>query len=142
MTKVDFYILSESYKDNRFAFACRIAEKAWNQGYRVLIATENESTSAEIDNQLWSFREKSFVPHAIMRRDVDTVLNPVLISHENNPGEEHGLLINLSEDVPTYFSRFERVVECVDNDDKVKQSGRVHYRFYKDHGYPIDSHNL
>jgi len=52
------------------------------------------------------------------------------------------LLINLGLDVPGFFSRFERVAEVVDGDETQKAKGRERFRFYKDRGYPLETHKL
>ena len=54
----------------------------------------------------------------------------------------NGLLINLSHQVPEFFSRFERVTEIVVQSPAVTESTRNNYRFYRDRGYPLESHDL
>lgn len=56
-------------------------------------------------------------------------------------GEFH-LLINLAPEVPGFFSRFPRVAEVVDADPQVRAQGRERFRFYKDRGYALETHNL
>lgn len=141
MTRIDFYILPEQSRDNRYSLACRLAEKAWGQGHRVLIYTQNEELDRHMDRLLWTFREQSFIPHGIMNK-VDKQRNPVLISSVDSPEDEHDVLINLSEHIPEFFSRFERVAECIDNEEHTKTAGRTHFRYYKDHGYQVESHKL
>jgi len=141
MTRVDFYILAEQSRDNRFTLACRLTEKAWSQGNRIAIYTGSEDLNRHMDRLLWTFREHSFIPHGITNK-VDDELNPVLILESEDPKNEHQVLINLSENIPPFFSRFERVAECVDADKKAKEVSREHYRFYKDQGYQIATHNM
>ena len=52
------------------------------------------------------------------------------------------VLINLAAEVPIFFSRFERLIECVDHDSAVKSASRERFRFYRDHGYPLNTHNI
>ncbi len=51
MTKIDFYILPNDKKDHydRIEFACRLTEKAFNNGHKVLIAVSNEQQAGEVD---------------------------------------------------------------------------------------------
>ncbi len=142
MTRVDFYILDEAARDDRFGLACRLAEKAWQQGHRVLIQADSEEEARHLDRLLWVYRDQSFVPHGMLGR-ADAALNPVLIAQPGQePGEEHGVLINLAAEVPRFFSRFERVAECVDKDEDARQRSRERFRFYREHGYPLDSHTI
>lgn len=142
MTQVDFYILSPQARDDRFGIACRLAEKAWKSGHRVLINTADHEEARHLDGLLWSYRDESFIPHAPLG-GADPSLNPILIGKsDQDPGEEHDILINLASEVPTFFSRFARVLECVDNNEAAKQASRDRYRFYKEHGYPLNTHNI
>jgi DNA polymerase-3 subunit chi len=52
------------------------------------------------------------------------------------------VLINLASEVPEFFSRFERLIECVDHEESVKAAGRQRFRFYREHGYPLNTHNI
>ena len=50
MTQVDFYILQLGARHNRQGLGCRLAEKAWLQGHRVLIHTDSEQESQQLDS--------------------------------------------------------------------------------------------
>lgn len=141
MTQVDFYILKEGSRGNRFSVACRLAEKAWQQGHRVYIHTCSEEESVHMDRLLWTFREQNFVPHGISSK-VSPELNPVLIGDQPDPGDEHDVLINLNTEVPEFFSRFERVTECIDHDGTLRAASRERFKYYRDHGYPLKTHEL
>lgn len=141
MTRVDFYILQPGAAGNRYTLACRLAEKAVQQQRRVLISVTSDEELRHMDRLLWTWREQSFIPHGILGM-VDTALNPVLINTGPDPEEEHDVLINLRAEIPDYFSRFERVAECIDQDETQKAASRERYRFYRDHGYPLNSHQI
>jgi DNA polymerase-3 subunit chi len=47
------------------------------------------------------------------------------------------ILLNLSEAVPTFFSRFEKTIEIVGVTEAERAPGRVRYKFYQDRGYQI-----
>ncbi len=141
MTRVDFYILQPATNGNRYTLACRLTEKAWRQRHRILISVANDEELRHMDRLLWTWREQSFIPHGIHGK-ADSRLNPILISSGSEPADEHEVLINLRPEVPEYFSRFERVAECVDQDEAQKAAGRKRYKFYRDHGYPLNSHQI
>jgi DNA polymerase-3 subunit chi len=141
MTRVDFYVLEDGAQGNRYALACRIAEKAWKQGHKVLIHAASENDARHIDRLLWTYRELSFVPHAIGNGDNDDV-NPVLISPGLTASPLHDVLINLDVNTPAYFSQFERVAELIDHDPAYRASGRDRYRFYRERGYPLYKHDI
>ena len=139
MTQVDFYILEEKAPRSRALFACRLAEKAFGLGHRVYLHTGSEGAARELDDLLWTFRDGSFLPHVLAGDGEDA---PVHIGHGTEPGEGFHLLINLGPEVPSFFSRFERVAEVVDGDETQKARGRERFRFYKDRGYPLETHKL
>jgi DNA polymerase-3 subunit chi len=48
----------------------------------------------------------------------------------------------MSTEVPTFFSRFSRVAEIVAGDDDERKTARERFRFYRDRGYQMNTHNL
>jgi len=144
MTDIDFYILDNDMPLGRERIACRLAEKVYRLGRSVLIHTASATDSHRLDDLLWTFRDGSFVPHALAGQAVEPqkpgAATPVIISHDDNPPDFSDVLINLATEVPLFFSRFDRVTEIIGQQDKV--SGRERFRFYRDRGYPLKSHNI
>ncbi|MCU7933062.1 MAG: DNA polymerase III subunit chi [Candidatus Thiodiazotropha sp. (ex Codakia rugifera)] len=141
MTQVDFYVLDERAMGNRFTLACRLSEKIYHQGRRIYIHTGSEEESRHMDRLLWTFRQGSFIPHG-MASQCDPLATPVIISHDGETGEEQDVLINLDNQVPNFFSRFERVAEIIDKEPQVVTAGRERFRFYRDRGYPLNKHDI
>lgn len=141
MTQIDFYILQPQAAGDRYQLACRIAEKARRAGHRVLIHAPIETETRHLDGLLWTLWEGSFIPHGLLGKD-DPGLNPILIGDGSTDLDEHDILINLASQVPTFFSRFERLIECVDHDDEVKNTSRARFRYYREHGYPLNTHDI
>ncbi len=141
MTRVDFYILEDNAADARQRFVCRLAEKAWLQGNKVYIHTGDPALSSRIDEMLWTFSQGSFVPHGL---DNDPAADEVdiHIGHGDEPRHHDEVLINLSSEVPLFFSRFQRVAEIIDGDENQRQQGRERFRFYRERGYPLESHTI
>ncbi len=137
MTKVDFYQLPADSQDERQLFACRLAEKAFRQGLDVYLHTGNQQQAEAMDELLWSFRSHSFLPHGLM-----TEPQAINIGFGNDPGGHHQLLINLSNTIPDFFSRFERVSEIIVDQEQLKVAGRQNYKFYKDRGYALSFHDM
>jgi len=54
----------------------------------------------------------------------------------------HDVLINLSQQTPDCFARFERFAELVNQDESIKQAGRERFKFYKSRGYPLNTHKI
>jgi len=143
MTQVDFYILNDSKPAALPLFTCRLTEKAYRQGHQVYIHTETEQQLKQLDELLWTFRDGSFLPHRIHAVGSDTAGDqPILLGHTAEPEGPGDVLLNLAEAVPSFFSRFNRVAELVGGDDSQIAAARGRYRFYKDRGYSLNTHNL
>jgi len=141
MTRVDFYILEDESPATRQVYACRVAEKAYQQGRRVYLHVPDGRAAEQMDALLWTFRPGSFVPHARIEQDADEQ-TPVHIGSAAEPGHHHDVLINLGDDVPLFFSRFERVAEVVAGDAQQKARARDRFRFYRERGYELKTHNV
>ena len=57
-------------------------------------------------------------------------------------GENWDVMINLAPDVPGFFSRYARVAEVIDSDPARREAGRERFRFYRDRGYELKTHNI
>lgn len=141
MTHIDFYILSDYSPQCREHTACRLAEKVYHMGHNVYLHMESPSHSALMDDLLWTYKAGAFLPHSLAGTTSDDD-PPILIGHDAEPSVRTHLLINLSAEVPAFFSRFERVAEVIDQNDDNKKSGRDRFRFYRDRGYTLKSHQL
>lgn len=148
MTQVDFYILSRASDDELLRLASRIAEKAVGRGQYVHVNAESPAQAQQLDDVLWTFSQSSFLPHRIMTPDASrstaaSIAEPVLIGSGLEPPDgPWDILINLAQTVPEFFSRFERVAEVVDGDTARRNHGRERYRYYRDRGYELRTHNL
>jgi len=141
VTRVDFYTLKESGRGDRFLLACRLVERIYGTGQRSFILIPDREQARHLDHLLWTFRQQSFLPHGLAH-DSDPEFTPILIGHGDDPGEENQILINLSLEVPTFFERFERLCELIDQDPNVREAGRKRYVYYRDHSYPLHHHEI
>ncbi len=141
MTRIDFYVLPGDDPRARSVLACRLAEKAFSQGLRIYIHTGSEAESRQLDDLLWTFRDGSFVPHCRVGEPAAEE-DPILIGHSHEPDSHTDVLINLSQEVPLFFGRFERVAEMVDQQARHLEQGRERFRFYRERGYELNSHKL
>ena len=144
MTQVDFYILDNDSEDARLRLACRIVDKATQQDQHVFVNSTSDGEAQKLDELLWTFSQGSFIPHKIVRDAVETApREPVVIGlHQQPVGERWQLLINLAADVPDFFSRYERVAEVVDGNAVRREQSRERYRFYRDRGYKLNTHQV
>ncbi len=141
MTRVDFYVTSGTDRDGRLITACRLADKAYRLGHRIYIHADSREEAAHLDDLLWTFKAGSFVPHA-RQEDPEAGEHPVVIGHTDDWCENRDVMINLARAVPSFFSRFERVAEVVQRNGSDAQPARERFRFYRDRGYPLETHEI
>ena len=145
MTRVDFYVIADESDSARLSVACRLAEKAYVHGHRVHVHTQSQAESKSLDALMWNYREGAFVPHAIIDDDINTRFPdaaPISIGNGQEPRPDTEILINLGASVPDFFSRLDRVMEIVGGDAPTRATARERYKFYRDRGYDLNSHNL
>ena len=100
-TKVDFYVLGAADPRARLTCACRVAEKAYEQGLRVAVRTTSLSEAAEIDELMSPFSDRSFVPHAVWPAEPSVAEHtPVLIASGALPDSHRDVLVNLAPPNP------------------------------------------
>jgi DNA polymerase-3 subunit chi len=141
--QVDFYPLSATDRRSRLLTACRLAEKAYEQGLKVAVRTANPAETAEFDDLLWTYADGSFVPHAVWPTDPEVAaLTPVLVGSGTPPESHRDLLINLASDAPADFSAYARVCDVVGGDEDGKKAGRARWRVYREAGCSPEAHPL
>jgi DNA polymerase-3 subunit chi len=118
-----------------------LSEKAYKQGHQVFINTNSGDQLKQLDDMLWTFSAGSFLPHGRYEENADST-HPVLLGHAVEPEGPSDVLVNLSNEVPVFFIRFNRVEELVGGDESQRQYARERYRFYKYRGYTLNTHNL
>ena len=152
MTQVDFYITDTNSHDSWLRLACRITEKAIKRKLSVYLHSESEKDAKKLDGLLWTFSQGSFIPHQLIGENSGQPLNEtVLVGHgdlaaqltvESETTHKWDLMINLTTEVPEFFSRYDRVAELIDADPLRRESGRNRFRFYRERGYELTTHKI
>src|SRR5580698_4387961 len=95
--RVDFYVLKSAAAKQRWTFACRLIQKAYLRGLRAVIVNETLEQAKELDELLWTFNERSFIPHQICldEQSVD-LATPVYIVLQSTAAPAAQLLVNLA----------------------------------------------
>ena len=143
MTRVDFYVLPEQSGESAAVTACKLCDKANAAGQRVYVFAPETTQQDELDRVLWTLRQGSFLAHERYAGTPPEEPQPaVLLGSTEPPASHHQILINLGMDVPAFFSRFERVLEVVSGDAAQRGKSRERFKFYRDRGYELKTHNL
>jgi DNA polymerase-3 subunit chi len=139
--KIDFYILEENNQQAREFFACRLIEKAYARKHRVYVECNDKSHAEEVDDLLWCYKDESFIPHNI-QNEGPIPPPPIQLGYAAEPRGFDDILINLSNKVPNFYQRFKRIIEIISNDEAIKSQGREHYKYYRQQGFSIQTHQI
>lgn len=139
MTEVAFHFNALE----KTAYACRLLRKAYLKGARLLVLAEPRA-AATLDQLLWTMAAVEFVPHC---RDEATAglraSSPILIASGEVPSDFHAdVLLNLTDEMPTGYQRFGRVIEVVTLEEPDRQRARDRWRQYKAAGLDPQRHDL
>jgi len=135
LTSISFYKVGGDHAAAA-ALVCQLIYKAHQRGQQILCLVESDGQAQALSDQLWAVEPQAFVAHGL------SVAEPVAISAGVEPGDHHDLLINLRSETPSWFSRFERVVEVIHSEPTYQQAKRERFAFYKQRGYPLEFHDL
>ena len=138
MTRIDFHFNAPDKLD----YCCRLVRKIYRSGAKVVVFDDRGPALEALDRALWTFSALEFIPHVIVGDPV-TADTPVVLTREPVETPHHQVLVNLSAEPPSFFSRFERMIEVVAaGQDEDRAQARSRFRFYKERGYPIDTFDL
>ena len=139
LTRVDFYQI----EGDETTFACRLIANVYRKGHRIYVHTASANHASRVDELLWTFRPDSFIPHSLQSDDLDA---PVRIGFgeltDEPPPEQRDVLINLTGEIPGFFSGFDRVAEIVPMDKDKRQAARAHFGTYRDQGFEVQYHRV
>jgi DNA polymerase III subunit chi len=106
-----------------------------------MIYTPDAAMTELLDHLLWTTPAVGFLPHCSSRAALAAV-TPIIIDHAPETFSHDDILLNLRDERPAFFSRFERLIEIVTLDEDDRQAARERFRFYRDRGYEIQSHDI
>lgn len=133
--RVDFYLLATGQFSGCFPFACQLIEKAYHQGYTLLVYTESADANASLDSLLWTYRNTSFIPH---QRTGECTLAVQPMDHKATAS----LVVNCRLlGTPTQLE-CQRFLQIIPNHTDLLPLARQHYRFYQQQGYQMTTHQI
>jgi DNA polymerase-3 subunit chi len=117
---------------------------AWEQRQPVLVYAPDDDIGNQLDRILWTQAPTGFVPHckapSPLARETPIVITNDFAALPSLPQDER--LLNLADEVPPGFARFQTLIEIVSNEDSVRIPARERFKFYRERGYEIQSKDL
>jgi DNA polymerase-3 subunit chi len=136
VTRIRFY----SNAGDRLQAAAAWLAASWRQQPVVVFAPAAE-LAERFDRMLWVQPATGFLPHCRAGSSL-AAETPVLIADTLEAVPPDRCLLNLSDEVPPGFSRFEELVEIVSTADSDRLPARERFRFYRERGYALENRNV
>ena len=138
MTEITFHF----NVPDKLHYTCRLLRTARRADAALVVTGEAEVLQA-LDGALWNLPPQEFMAHATDNSTPSVQRHsPVVLCHQVDEVPHHHVLVNLGQDVPTGFSRFERLNEIIGLDEHDRIQGRRRWRYYADRGYTLKRHDL
>lgn len=134
--RADFYILATQ---EVIPFALKVIEKAFKDGLRIHVLTQNTEQAKQFDVQLWTFKNTSFIPHALAEQNSDA---PIQISDQLPHDDRFDALINLQSSPLPDASRWQRILEIVSSNPTDQQLARERFKQYRSSGFELHTHKI
>lgn len=134
MTRIDFHLNVA----DQLLYTCRLVRKAYTGGLKVVCYSTQPDLLAQLDKLLWTFSEEDFLPH-VLSGHPGIAETPIVLTSQSEDIHHYDLLVNLDEQWPPFFARFDRLVEIVGTEEANKALARQRYKFYKERGYPLNT---
>jgi DNA polymerase-3 subunit chi len=141
--RVDFYVLKSAAVPQRWAFACRLTEKAYLRDLRVVILNDSAADARALDDLLWTFNDRSFIPHQLcMNEQAPDPATKVYLTALPAAAPAADLLVNLTDRLPEQWQRFARIAEIIDADEERRRLGRERFKSYRELKVALETHQL
>ena len=128
MTNIQFYILASDDLEQRWSYARKLLVQTLLRGKTVHVHTSCAAhTRLLMEKLLSSLGDKD---------------ESVSIDHKGEPDSNQQVLLNLSNEVPYFFSSFETTLEVVHAEANTRKMGRERYRYYQQRGYPLRHYDI
>ena len=137
MTEIKFFF----NVDNKLQFACKMAKRAYDDGRKLIVYTPSPKLADEFDRLLWTFSQLSFVPHVKASHPL-AAETPIIIASDDSGLPHHEALLNIGDDPPPFFSRFDALREVVSSESEDRARARARLKFYKSRGFDIQTHDM
>lgn len=137
MTRITFY----SNADDRLQAACSWLAANWREKKSTVVFAPEPATAERLDRMLWIQPATGFLPHCGAKSAL-AAETPVLIANRLEDVPQDACLLNLGDEIPSGFSRFEELVEIVSTEDAVRLPARERFRFYRERGYALENRNV
>lgn len=141
VTRITFYV-HETDADTEL-WICRLLDKIQRSGSTCFAWIPDAEKRSSLDRRLWTWSQGSFTAHETQSGAATDA--PITLADQPPIGDERVTLMiwgDANAEPPAFFSSFERCLEIVAGPDSERTPPRSRYRFYRDRGYEMETHNI
>ena len=135
MTEVLFYHLQNMSLESVLP---PLLEKSLERGWRVVVQSTSQERADALDAHLWTYRDDSFLPHAIWHSG-DAQAQPIVLAvEEGNPNRANVRFLIDNANLPVDSQSYERVVLLFNgDDDDALKAARAAWTACKSRGFEV-----
>jgi DNA polymerase III subunit chi len=138
MTEIEFHV----NVPDKLQYSCRLLRKAYRSGANAVVTAEPDLLQ-QLDQLLWTYSGTEFLPHCRSDSPATTVAaTPIVLADQLGAWSSGSVLINLGQQVPAGFERFERFIEVACSLEEDRLAARDRWKHYRDRGYSLKRHEL
>jgi len=126
---------------DRIAAAAEWLRRAWQKRLPVLVYVPERQTADQLDRLLWTQPATGFLPHCGAESSL-AAETPIILADNLERLPQDRCLLNLGNELPPGFSRFEELVEIVSTADADRLPARERFKFYRERGYAIEARSI
>ena len=124
--EVIFIILSHANKQH---IICDLTEKLYTQGKRVILYSDSERITGELDRLLWVWKQSSFIPHICLGELSTSLEEPVVITNGVVNNMDYDVLIQVTPAADHIRNQFALAIDFAEKyDTNALESSRERYR--------------
>lgn len=137
MTRIEFL----HGAPDRLTAAASWLRQAWARRRRVMVYVPERKEAEDLGRLLWSQPATGFVPHCLANSALADE-TPIVMTDNLDRLPHDVCLLNLADELPPGFSRFEELVEIVSTSDADRLPARERFKFYRERGYALEARDI
>jgi DNA polymerase III subunit chi len=126
---------------DRVAAAAEWLRGAHQKRQPVLVFVPERQTAEQLDRLLWTQPATGFLPHCGAESSL-AAETPIVLADSLESLPHDRCLLNLGNELPPGFARFEELVEIVSTADTDRLPARERFKFYRERGYAINARSI
>ena len=127
MAKVSFYLFEKS-NERQVESTCRLCRKILKKSKRIWLYCDHPELQQQLDEQLWTFDARSFIPHGIDQEQATVCISSRL------PEQADWIVFNFNNQALEQIDKFVHIIEIIENNEAAKQLGRKKFKQYRQFG--------